>query len=84
MNRENIKFDIPKLALFLKTITMAPGRLTRGTHFHKAVEVIKVHEGNMTCYIEDLEYNLGAGDILLVNSRRKRGRLQQLLGSVNF
>ncbi|MBQ2696735.1 MAG: helix-turn-helix domain-containing protein [Clostridia bacterium] len=37
-------------------------------HFHKAVELIKVYEGEVACYIEDHEYTLSVGDILLVNS----------------
>ena len=68
MKRENIKYAIPKLALFLKTIEIDSNSKILGTHFHKAVELICVHEGEMICCIEDSEHVLSVGDILLINS----------------
>ncbi len=68
MKRENIKYDIPKLALFLKTIKINTNSYTLGIHFHKAVELVRVHEGEIVCCIEDDEHVLGKDDVILINS----------------
>lgn len=68
MQQENIRFGLPQIALNLQTLTIRPNSWIRGAHFHKAVELIMVHEGEVACYIEDNEYVLGVDDVLLVNS----------------
>lgn len=68
MKRENIKYDIPKLALFLKTIDINANSKILGIHFHKAVELVRVHEGEIICCIENDEYVLSKNDIILINS----------------
>ncbi len=36
-------------------------------HWHKEFELIRVKSGTLTLYIDDLEYNLTAGDVITVN-----------------
>ncbi len=68
MKQENITYDIPKLALFLKTIPIDANSSTRGVHFHKAIELVRVHEGEIVCCIENDEHVLSKDDIILINS----------------
>ncbi|MBR7163690.1 MAG: helix-turn-helix domain-containing protein [Clostridia bacterium] len=68
MKRENIKFDMPQIALNLKTINIEADTPLLGMHFHKAVELVRVYEGEITCCIENTEYSLSQNDILLINS----------------
>lgn len=68
MKQENITYDIPKLALFLKTIPIGTNSSTRGVHFHKAIELVRVHEGEIVCCIENDDLILSKDDIILINS----------------
>jgi len=68
MERENIKYAIPKLALFLRTIKINAHSHTLGVHFHKEVELVRVQEGEVVCCIENDEHVLGKDDIILINS----------------
>ncbi len=68
MKQENIIYDIPKLGFFLKTIKAGMNSNMRGVHFHKAVELVRVLEGEILCRIEEDELALGKDDIILINS----------------
>lgn len=68
MKQENIKYDIPKMALHFKTVDIDTNNHIIGIHFHKAVELVRVHKGEITCCIENDEHVLHENDIILINS----------------
>ena len=66
--QENIIFGMPVIAMNLKTISMDKYGNPRGIHFHKAVELVQVNEGEIVCHIDNDEILLKCNDILLINS----------------
>ncbi len=66
--QENIRFGMPMVALNLKTIYMGKNKPALGMHFHKAIELVQVHEGEIICYIDDDELLLRCNDVLLISS----------------
>lgn len=45
-----------------------PKCVTASAHIHEAVEILYIYAGGYTAYLDDMEYNLFAGDILLIRS----------------
>ena len=68
MIQENITFSIPTAALYLNTRVVNQNSVLRGIHFHRAVELVQVHKGELTCYIDDEIYHLDCQGVLLINS----------------
>lgn len=66
--QENIIFGMPVVALNLETVYMDKDGNPRGMHFHKAVELVRVNEGEIVCHIDNDEFSLKCNDILLINS----------------
>ncbi len=66
--QENITFSMPTAALFLNTKHVDQDSTLRGIHFHKAIELVQVHKGELIGYIDDESYHLDCQDILLINS----------------
>lgn len=68
MNRENIVFRLPSLSLNLTTINMEPNVSYRDTHFHRAMEIIRVQNGEVVCSSGNSSRTITNKDILIVNS----------------
>lgn len=45
-----------------------PSRTVATAHIHEAIEILYIHAGGYTAYLDDEEYKLFAGDLLLIRS----------------
>ena len=68
MEKEIIQFTMSNLSLYISTIQMVSERKYRNMHLHNAIELIRVEEGELDCYINDEVLHLCAKHMLLVNS----------------
>lgn len=68
MQKEQIKFDIPKLQFNMKKLEGNNSLLWRGTHMHTAVEMICVNYGKLSCCIDNQDIIISPGNVLFINS----------------
>ena len=68
MKREIISFRFPALSLNIRKITASKTAHFRDTHFHNAVELVKINSGKITCRIKEQTISLSSGNVLLINS----------------
>lgn len=45
-----------------------PSRVTAHAHIHDAIELIYIQEGGYTVFLDEVEYKLSAGDLILIRS----------------
>ncbi len=67
MDKEIIKYNLPQISLNVSSITYLPGASLRGSHYHSAIELIRVHSGKLTCCIDGSLFQLSDDDTLLIN-----------------
>ena len=67
MEKEIIRYIIPKLSFNIVVRTMAPSASYRGLHRHDAVEIIRVTNGRLLCHIAQQQVLLEKGQIALIN-----------------
>lgn len=46
------------------------GNYVREKHWHTSIEIFTVMEGNLSFYINEVEYPLKAGEFLIINSMK--------------
>ena len=68
MQRENIVFQLPSLSVNLTTLNMRPRGVYRDMHFHRAVEFVRVHKGEVVCHTKSTACTITNHDILIINS----------------
>ncbi len=69
MDNENIFFLLPELFLNLKRVEVNEGHFLRGEHFHDAVEMVRVDEGEILCQVGKESLALKKGETVLINKR---------------
>ena len=69
MREQNIKFNIPKLAIFAKRDEKnhPHGRVSE-LHYHDELEFLLIHSGKLSCRVDGLDYYAEAGEIVFVNA----------------
>lgn len=68
MENESIKFTIPNLHFNISSRILSPDYATRKMHHHKAIEMVRIYSGEVTCYIGQHAFPLKKGTIFLVHS----------------
>ncbi len=68
MEKENIFFNVPNLYVNLIRLDLNPDKVIRGSHFHKEIEIVRVDEGNIFCFLKDRKISVNKGEILFINS----------------
>ena len=56
------------LGMALNLQSVGAGRIATYDHIHELIEFLYVKEGSFRAYVNDIEYNIGKGDMLLVRS----------------
>ena len=69
MKEQNIKFNIPKLAIFAKGAIQDNkiGRISE-LHYHDELEFLNIHSGKLSCRVDGVDYFAQKGDIVFVNA----------------
>lgn len=69
MKEQNIKFNIPKLAIFAKGAIQDNkiGRIS-DLHYHDELEFLNIHSGRLSCRVDGVDYFAEAGEIVFVNA----------------
>lgn len=68
MQRENIVFNTPSLPINIKNMPTKKAEFYRDMHFHNAVELVYINDGEMLCRINDEIFELSSGNIILINN----------------
>lgn len=68
MQKENIVFNTPSLPINIKNMPMKKEMFYRDVHFHNAVELVYINDGEMFCHVNDEVIELSSGNIILINN----------------
>ncbi len=68
MQKENILFDFPNLALHINSVDITDNTILRGKHFHKEIELVFANKGSLICEVGNEKIFLKENNGLLINS----------------
>lgn len=68
MENELIKFKIPNLYFNISSRVLTPDYAARKMHHHKAIELVRIYSGEVTCYVGQKAFPLKVGTIFLIHS----------------
>ncbi len=69
MDNEKIKFSVPDIFLNVKTLDISDKDSLRDVHFHDAIEIVTVDDGEIICDIENQHIVLKESEFMLINRR---------------
>lgn len=68
MEKEIIQYEHPDLPVRLHRLCMDSSGAYRGMHAHRAVEIVDVKRGVLSCYFGDGRAEVKAGQVIFINS----------------
>lgn len=68
MEKENISFRLPHLFFNFKRMIISHKPYMRDIHFHNAIELVKINEGEMECVVGENAFLLKKGEIALIRN----------------
>lgn len=70
MEKERVRFENYRHPILLFRLTMRKGETYRSNHSHKAIEVVWVKNGSLTCYVNEEVLQVGAGEVIFINTNK--------------